>query len=188
MEGFSMRSLLMAITAAAALAVSTPSQATTVVDFSFTNCDDCGNTNGTVTGQIDFSSASGTQSAIAVYITSAPFGGLSPSLNILTETPYSSENSFMLSGGNVTSAGFQWDWGNFPVWGLLLQTGGNENVYDYNTACGCAYQDVEAFTVTFTPVAATPLPSTWSMLLGGLLALGFIAYRQKKRDVALAAA
>jgi hypothetical protein len=177
----------MAVTAAAALAVSTPGQATTVVDFSFTNCDECGNTNGTVTGQIDFLSANGTQSAEAVYITSAPFGGLSPSLNILTETPYMSENSFTLSGGNVTSAGFQWDWTlGDSVWGLLLQTGGGENVYDYNpdpANSGELY--VQAFSVTFTPVAATPLPSTWSMLLGGLLALGLIAYRQKKRGVAL---
>lgn len=37
-------------------------------------------------------------------------------------------------------------------------------------------------------LTATPLPSTWSMLLAGFLGLGFIAYRGAKRRSAIAAA
>ncbi len=34
---------------------------------------------------------------------------------------------------------------------------------------------------------ATPLPSTWTMLLGGLLGLGFLGYRRKDKAIALTA-
>jgi hypothetical protein len=43
--------------------------------------------------------------------------------------------------------------------------------------------------VTLTATAATPLPSTWLMLLSGFVGLGFFAYRgTKKNSAALAAA
>ncbi len=183
--------LLPAAVAAAAVVASAPSQANVVFDFSFTNCNECGNTAGTVTGQLDFASASGTQPATAVYITSAPFGGLSPSLNILTESPYAAANSFTLSGGNITFAGLQWDWGSFypgpGVWNLLLQTGNAENVYAYNCSAGNCYQDIEAFSATFTPVAAVPEPSTWAMMILGFCSLCFVAYRRKPKPALTAA-
>jgi hypothetical protein len=37
-------------------------------------------------------------------------------------------------------------------------------------------------------INATPLPSTWTMMLIGLAGLGFVAYRRQKQKVALAAA
>ena len=41
----------------------------------------------------------------------------------------------------------------------------------------------------FGPVTATPLPSTWTMLIAGFLGLGFFAYRgSKKNGAALSAA
>lgn len=41
--------------------------------------------------------------------------------------------------------------------------------------------------VRLTPVSATPLPSTWFMMLSGLVGLGFFTYRVKKHDVIVAA-
>jgi|HubBroStandDraft_6_1064221.scaffolds.fasta_scaffold865448_1 hypothetical protein len=47
------------------------------------------------------------------------------------------------------------------------------------------FEDWYGFTVG---VVATPLPATWTMLIAGLAALGFAAYRGSKKTVALAAA
>jgi hypothetical protein len=38
--------------------------------------------------------------------------------------------------------------------------------------------------VSVTAIAATPLPSTWTMLIAGFLGLGFLAYRGKKKGFA----
>ena len=57
---------------------------------------------------------------------------------------------------------------------------------DTTTVFTQVFSTVETFTVTST---ATPLPSTWLMLLSGFLGLGFFAYRgSKKNDAGLAAA
>jgi len=42
--------------------------------------------------------------------------------------------------------------------------------------------------VEFTALTATPLPSTWTMLIAGFVGLGFFAYRGSKKNVSLAAA
>jgi len=43
--------------------------------------------------------------------------------------------------------------------------------------------------VSLTPVTATPLPATWTMLIAGFLGFGFFAYRgTKKGSAAIAAA
>jgi hypothetical protein len=34
--------------------------------------------------------------------------------------------------------------------------------------------------VTITDISATPLPSTWTMMIAGLLGLGFVAFRARK--------
>jgi hypothetical protein len=39
-----------------------------------------------------------------------------------------------------------------------------------------------------TPVAATPLPSTWTMLIAGFVGLGFFAYRGSKKNTGALAA
>ena len=44
------------------------------------------------------------------------------------------------------------------------------------------------FSTTITPTSATPLPSTWLMLLSGFVGLGFFAYRGTKRKTAAIAA
>ena len=54
---------------------------------------------------------------------------------------------------------------------------------EYQTSTG------GSFTTIAYSVAATPLPSTWLMLLSGFVGLGFFAYRgSKKNGVALLAA
>jgi len=64
-------------------------------------------------------------------------------------------------------------WGNSPgSYGLFI---GAYNVYTNNTGP--------------VSVNATPLPSTWTMLIAGFAGLGFFAYRgSKNRSAALAAA
>jgi hypothetical protein len=62
-----------------------------------------------------------------------------------------------------TSPNYAWDTGSPGVW----------------TCVDCSSN----------PVAATPLPTTWLMLLSGFVGLGFFAYRgMKKNTAALAAA
>ena len=47
---------------------------------------------------------------------------------------------------------------------------------------------LSAFDVLGSSVAATPLPSTWLMLLSGFVGLGFLAYRGTKKNAAALAA
>jgi hypothetical protein len=61
----------------------------------------------------------------------------------------------------------------------------------FNFYRGVFQQGHELLTITAVtpPPVATPLPSTWMMLLSGFVGLGFFAYRgTKKRTAALAAA
>lgn len=190
-----MRKLVLALILAGFAVAPYPSQASTF-DFSITNTD--GNTNGTVTGVLDFSASSGTNlSATDVYITAAPFGGLSLPFNILTQTPDPpSANSFTISGGNITAANLKWEWGaggTSPLWKLLLQTGDAENAFIYNgcTACipGPGEQLILAFSATYTPVTATPLPAALPLFATALGGLGLLGWRRKRKaSAALAAA
>jgi hypothetical protein len=65
-------------------------------------------------------------------------------------------------------------WGNGGTSGTLATTAS----YDVNTN----------FNGTYSIVAATPLPSTWTMLIAGFIALGFFACRGTKKDSAAVAA
>jgi hypothetical protein len=47
---------------------------------------------------------------------------------------------------------------------------------------GFLYND----TFTLTPISATPLPATWTLMLMGLTGLGFAAYRQQKQNMRMA--
>jgi hypothetical protein len=65
-------------------------------------------------------------------------------------------------------------WGDGGLSGTLATTAS----YDVNTN----------FNGTYSIVAATPLPSTWTMLIAGFLGLVFVAYRGKKKGVSAIAA
>ncbi len=57
---------------------------------------------------------------------------------------------------------------------------------------GCEDNDQTTGTVFSTDitfnVSATPLPSTWTMLIAGFVGLGFFAYRGSKKNAAALAA
>jgi hypothetical protein len=84
---------------------------------------------------------------------------------------------------------------------LVLQNavtaGGNPIYWDENDGLSTATESVtgsigsESFQIigNVAVVGATPLPSTWTMLIAGFLGLGFFAYRgSKKNGAAIAAA
>ncbi len=74
-----------------------------------------------------------------------------------------------------------------PTWGWATGTGGNENAYQtFQGTLVPQYVDL-AFTLSGN-VAATPLPSTWTMLIAGFVGLGFFAYRGTKKNTAAIAA
>jgi hypothetical protein len=54
-------------------------------------------------------------------------------------------------------------------------------------SCGICTVDLQTV-ITYTGVSATPLPSTWIMLLSGFVGLGCFAYRGSKKNAALATA
>lgn len=101
--------------------------------------------------------------------------GLSPQENPYEiNVPYST-----VSAGNYSATEFSYDVWTPHAWG---ENAGYQNVslpgdYDYG----------HNFIAEFT-VAATPLPSSWTMLLVGFAGIGFFAYLGKKRSADVAAA
>ncbi len=171
-------------------------------DFSFTNV--VGNVAGTVTGQIDGLASSGTSAATAIYVYSYPaglnsFGSYLTPFNVLAWSGTVNENSFTVSGGVVTSAFFS----------IISANGINDQLY-LNSACACQYGtghtnflDIGSNDSRYvwnvgnlgasdgliiTSASATPLPSTWTMLIAGFAGLGFFAYRGTKKNSAAVAA
>ncbi len=80
---------------------------------------------------------------------------------------------------------------------VLQQAGGSGNEFYWTSSGGLSTAtsnaasgiSSELFLVTGFVAATTPLPSTWVMLLSGLLGLGLFAYRgTKKSRAAIAAA
>jgi hypothetical protein len=67
----------------------------------------------------------------------------------------------------------------------------NANPGLYNANCCGSNNPIYSYPlVSFDlgPVAATPLPSTWTMLIAGFAGLGFFAYRRARKSVATLAA
>jgi hypothetical protein len=84
---------------------------------------------------------------------------------------------------DTTTAAF----GKFPL--INLAFGTNDSVFTGKVS-GTEHYDVVGSTLfSNESVAATPLPSTWTMLIAGFIGLGYFAYRGKKdRSVSLSAA
>jgi hypothetical protein len=63
------------------------------------------------------------------------------------------------------------------------------NYGDQTFTGGAGTANPSGLNVEFTGLTATPLPSTWTMLIAGFVGLGFFAYRgSKKNGAALSAA
>ena len=100
-----------------------------------------------------------------------------PSSGLITITNISGVN--LNSGGSyfltASVSGDDWD---YWVWNSTGQQG------TFIDAGSPQFATLGAFDVL--SVSATPLPSTWLMLLSGLAGLGFFAYRSNNRSAALA--
>jgi hypothetical protein len=119
-------------------------------------------------------------------VVNAPF---SSSFNSVAGTPvtltnltfYASTDGGGLSAGNGESH----TPGNFNVEGDQVYTG-SESAPVFSPGVFSECNDGPGFCDTLT-VSATPLPSTWLMLLSGFVGLGFFAYHGAKKNSAVAA-
>jgi hypothetical protein len=71
----------------------------------------------------------------------------------------------------------------------LVQSGAAET-HDGGVTWGANYEGFGGISVALysNSISATPLPSTWTMLIAGFVGLGFFAYRGSKKNVAALAA
>jgi hypothetical protein len=191
-----MNRLLFLIATVLALVASAPSYAVTF-DFSFMNTEGNGPADAVVNGEIVLPSANGnSQAASAIYITEDQSGlvnsGDLSTYNLLAHVDgsYSYANSFDVTSGQITSVTLQlYDAYNSTNFGggileLYMVTGGNYILQEFTTA----ESEVESASITFNEVSATPLPSTWMMLIAGLFGLGLFACRVTKNATAVIAA
>jgi hypothetical protein len=198
-----MKTVLFAVTAVSAMLASAPSHALTF-DFSFTNDPALGTIAGTVTGEIVGLSDNATSAATALYIDSipnvlslpgaTPFNVLSPPIPGFTPNQII-QNTFTVSNGQITFASFQekvfapQGWlNNF----LNINLGANSlpssyyyNIFTYDRPDINGVdvnRSVYSSSISFTsPVSATPLPPTWTMMLIGLAGLAFVAHRTSRK-------
>jgi hypothetical protein len=197
-----MRKLLIAAAVAAAL-TSSPAYALNFT-FSFSNID--GNVPGTVTGEIYGLQNNVTlQQAEDIVLTGYPAGLGLPSapLDVFTFNGGSAAGAnslFTVSGGQITYADFQISLehplggGNYAF--LLLNGAGiGLNLLQYLPSGDFGRPGEPDFSVSnhgslagvnFTPApSATPLPSTWTMLLAGFVGVACLTYRRTKKEAAV---
>jgi len=74
-----------------------------------------------------------------------------------------------------------------PQWGWATGTGGNQNAQQVFFGSLNPLDFDLAFTLSGS-VSATPLPSTWTMLIAGIVGLGFFAYRGSRKNASVALA
>jgi hypothetical protein len=191
-----MNRLLFLAAAVSVLLASVPSYAATF-DFSFTNQFGIAALGATVTGEIEGLSANGnSQAASAIYITGDQSGlinsGDLSTYDLLAnrDGSYSYADSFNVTNGQITSVTLQvYDAYNSTNFGgglleLYMVTGGTYILQEFTTA----ESEVVASSVTFSEISSTPLPPTWTMLIAGLVGLGFFACRGTKNGAAAIAA
>lgn len=182
------------IVAAVAFFALTGDARAAIVDFYFSFTNVTGDTNGTVTGRIlGLSDNAAGQAATNVLIDSYPeplsFGFFNVG-NDATAWETQLVNSFDVSGGLITAATFA----------AYQNTGGADDSLRLNytgnywpTTTGISNQnwlslddtipDVENLNgfagVTFTPIAAVPLPAALPLFLTGLVVFGFVVRRRR---------
>ncbi len=171
-----MRNLLLWVASIALIAFQVPSaNATPVVDFDWSyTCPTCGT---------DYTSGTGE------YITTPEGGGvyLITSIVVFTGGPLSllPVDSYLSNDNLLYYPGTPYFYDAFGFAGV-----GSGTTFDVScTSDGCVSTTATAVSPITLTVSPTPLPSTWLMLLGGFVGLGFFAYRgMKNNSAALAAA
>jgi hypothetical protein len=162
-----------------------PSQALTF-QFSFTGI------GGTVTGEIDGLVDNDTSSATHLVINSYPAlldVGVAAPFDAVATADGIFYNSFAVAGGVIQTylfaANHAFQWGG---------TGGWQLCFSYNQQCqALAYlsdgtNTVSGSQVTFSQVAATPLPAALPLFATGLGALGLLRWRRRRKNAAAIAA
>jgi hypothetical protein len=87
----------------------------------------------------------------------------------------------------LTGGGFSFTLLGLPGFFQVYSGSTNGSLYSIEFSSSVFIRDgMSSFSVSETPTA-TPLPSTWLMLLGGLVGLGFIAHRRSKQGTAVTA-
>jgi len=87
-------------------------------------------------------------------------------------------NTTQLSTNNIADTPGEFDTSGSVT--LSVLAGQDYGFYVYSTDSCCGRGEIA--------VTATPLPSTWTMLIAGFLGLGFFAYRGTKKNTAAIAA
>jgi hypothetical protein len=156
---------------------------------------------GSVTGTIQTDGATGVLSASDITGWNLTLNGVGASYNI---TNSNSSNRIVGSDVTATSTDLFFNFSGTDGGYLLFQQGvfSGNHYYCASTALGACFQgetvapqnisdssaqhDARSGNVVIAnaAVGTTPLPSTWTMLLGGLAAVGFAAYRGSKRSTA----
>jgi len=162
-----------------------------------------------ITDDWTWTSASGSGSGVLTYDTSNTSGGPGvfevvgmagtinalgdPSAEVITFVPNPSYPNEILSPTGF----FLYDDSILPTsnplvlnGGLLFDASGWEwNIFSTGPSAYTIYNNSGANEGGVFALSASPLPATWTMLIAGLLGLGFVAYRgTKKGSAALAAA
>jgi hypothetical protein len=176
---------ILMVSVAAMMAVSPAARAMNF-DFSFSNNPaEGGNVAGTVYGEIFGLTNNATSLPTDVVVYSYP-AGITPIPPAPLDIPdyatalgeFINGNGFTVTNGVITGEDYQIYGGYFD-----LDSGGNSLV---SSNVLTRVQNTDGLAgVTF---AATPLPSTWTMLIAGFVGLGFFAYRGPKKNTGAIAA
>jgi hypothetical protein len=188
--------LATAIVASAAFAIFAPTANATTYQFTFAYSGSAvgggavsgsGTLYGTETsvGQFLLTSGSGSSSeagALTLEVAGTYINTLAPSVNLISDNVlYSPGNPALTSNGIVfLGAALPSNSQYFNIWG-----NGPGNYTYFNNYAGpfpAVNGTLDSFTVTEIGPVATPLPSTWTMLIAGFLGLGFLAYNGTKKS------
>ena len=177
-----MKKFLIAVTAIAAMTASAQA-ATLDYTFSFTGID--GTLPGPVTGLIELPSNCTTCKATAVIIDSWPNAFDREGTLPFVLNPYLSVDSFVVSGGQLTSINYKSRVNGGPdgLYVDLFTSPVDANLYDPTTTA-----QVYSTTLDIAPLTATPLPAAAPLFAAGLGGLGLLGWRKKRKNAVLTAA
>jgi hypothetical protein len=115
---------------------------------------------------------------------SSAVSGLSFTFNNYGTGAATTYTAFNASDAVVSSGDLQFV-NDFTLINMVAGSGFTDLQFNNNNGGDNWYYAVQELTYS---VSSTPLPSTWTMLVGGLLGVGFFAYRGSKKNAAALAA